>query len=336
MAAGALAVTMRKRTTSQLALIIVGALVAVAVLVFLVGEFVSGPALFTTQVMIGIGTGAVYASLALALVLIFRTTGILNFAQGEMALYSTYLYWYFTAEQSMNPKLALLLVIALSFLGGAAIERVVIRPVEQSSPLVLVIVTIGLFLALNSIVQVQFGSDIKPSVPRTYTQKVYRPGNVQISTDTLVLVGVLVVVCVLLYLLMQKTKLGLAFRSVSSNAESSRLVGVPVGRMLMLGWGLAAALGALAGCLVIPQLGLQASAMQSILVYAFAAAALGGFDSPVGAVVGGLIVGVTQALTTQYVDALNGIELVVPFGLILVVLLVRPQGLFGTPRVERV
>jgi len=291
--------------------------------------------LFLTQLMNGIGNGAIYASLALALVLIYRTTGILNFAQGEMALYSTYLFWYFT-DRGLPVIVAILLTVVLSFIGGAVIERVVIRPVEKSSPLVLVIVTIGLFLALNSIVQVQFGSDIKTNLPRAYPRHVWRPGDVQISTDTLVLVGVLILECLVLYLLFQHTKLGLAFRAVSSNPESSRLAGVPAGRMLMLGWALAAALGALAGCLIIPTLGLQASSMQSILVFSFAAAALGGFDSPVGAVVGGLIVGVAQSLTTQYIKALSDIVLVVPFALILIVLMVRPQGLFGTRRVERV
>jgi branched-chain amino acid transport system permease protein len=291
--------------------------------------------LFLTQLMNGIGNGAIYASLALALVLIYRTTGILNFAQGEMALYSTYLFWYFT-DRGLPVIVAILLTMVLSFVGGAVIERVVIRPVEKSSPLVLVIVTIGMFLALNSIVQVQFGSDIKTNLPRAYPRHVWRPGDVQISTDTLVLVGVLILECLVLYLLFQHTKLGLAFRAVSSNPESSRLAGVPAGRMLMLGWALAAALGALAGCLVIPTLGLQASSMQSILVFSFAAAALGGFDSPVGAVVGGLIVGVAQSLTTQYIKALSDIVLVVPFALILIVLMVRPQGLFGTRRVERV
>jgi branched-chain amino acid transport system permease protein len=291
--------------------------------------------LFLTQLMNGIGNGAIYASLALALVLIYRTTGILNFAQGEMALYSTYLFWYFT-DRGMPVIVAILLTVVLSFIGGAMIERVVIRPVEKSSPLVLVIVTIGMFLALNSIVQVQFGSDIKTNLPRAYPRHVWRPGDVQISTDTLVLVGVLILECLVLYLLFQHTKLGLAFRAVSSNPESSRLAGVPAGRMLMLGWALAAALGALAGCLIIPTLGLQASSMQSILVFSFAAAALGGFDSPVGAVVGGLIVGVAQSLTTQYIKSLSDIVLVVPFALILIVLMVRPQGLFGTRRVERV
>jgi len=290
--------------------------------------------LFLTQSMNGIGSGAVYASLALALVLVFRTTGILNFAQGEMALYSTYLVWYFT-QHDMPVWIAILLAMAISFIGGAAIERVLIRPVEQASPLVLVIVTIGMFLAINSIAQVQFGNDIK-LLPRAYPNKTWLPGNVQISSDTLVLVGVLLAECIILFLLLNRTRIGLAFRAVASNPESSRLVGVPVGRMLMLGWAMAAAIGALAGALVVAPVGLQGASMQSILVYAFASAALGGFDSPLGAVVAGLIVGVAGTMTTQYFHAVHDIELVVPFGLILVVLLVRPSGLFGSTRVERV
>jgi branched-chain amino acid transport system permease protein len=292
--------------------------------------------LFLTQLMNGIGNGAVYASLALALVLIFRTTGILNFAQGEMALYSTYLVWLFT-DRSFPVWVAVLLAMAISFAGGALIERVVIRPVEKSSPLVLVIVTIGMFLAINSIAQVQFGADAK-HLPRAYPGTTWLPGNVQISADTLVLVGVLAVECFVLYLILQRTKLGLAVRAVASNPESSQLLGIPVGTMLMLGWALAAALGALAGALAVPasQPALSAASMQSILVFAFAAAALGGFDSTLGAVVGGLIVGVAQSLTTQYIHPLSDIVLVVPFGLILLVLLVRPSGLFGSRRVERV
>src|SRR4051812_13101810 len=170
--------------------------------------------------MNGIGDGAVYASLAIALVLIFRTTGILNFAQGEMALYSTYLTWFFS-DRGMAVWLAILCSMAISFVGGALIERVVIRPVEQSSPLVLVIVTIGMFLAINSIVQVQFGADAK-HLKRAYTPHVWHPGGVQISADTLVLVGVLVVECALLYLLLQRTKLGLGLRAAASNPASSR------------------------------------------------------------------------------------------------------------------
>jgi len=292
-------------------------------------------ALFFTQLLNGIQNGAVYASLAIALVLIFRTTGILNFAQGEIALYSTYIVWKLTTT-GMPVWLAILIAIVISFVGGALIERIVIRPVERSSPLVIVIVTIGMFLAINSLTQLQFGSG-EQALPSFYPQHTWRPGGVLISSNTLALVSVLAVECLLLYVVLQRTKLGLAFRGVASNPESSRLLGVPVGRILMVGWGLAAAVGAVAGALVVPTTtGLVPSSMQQILVFAFAAAALGGFDSVFGAVVGGMIVGVADALTIGYVHTLRGIDLLVPFGLILLVLLFRPAGLFGSQRVERV
>src|SRR6478736_2999942 len=193
--------------------------------------------LFLSQLMNGIGNGVIYASLALALVLIFRTTGILNFAQGEMAV---------------------------SFVGGAAIERVIIRPVEHSSPLVIVIVTIGLFLSLNALAQLFFGTDAHV-VPRAYPLHVWRFGPLNVSSDTLVLVLILAVECALLYLLLQKTKVGLGLRAISSNADSSRLLGISVGTMLMFGWGLSAALGALSGALIVPQgSGLNSGTMQAI------------------------------------------------------------------------
>jgi branched-chain amino acid transport system permease protein len=291
--------------------------------------------LFLSQVMNGVSAGVIYASLALALVLIFRTTGILNFAQGEMALFSTYVFWKLTTYD-LPVWLCIVITMVISFIGGGLIERVIIRPVEQSSPLVIVIVTIGLFLAFNSLAQLFFGTDSQV-VPRAYQDETWDLGVLTLRSDTLVLVIVLVVECLLLYLLFQRTKLGLALRAVSSNPESSRLIGISVGTMLMFGWALAAALGALSGMLVAPLgSGLSSGLMQTILVFAFAAAALGGFDSVVGAVVGGLIVGIANALTIEYVNALDGIELIVPFGLILGVLLVRPQGLFGSKRVERV
>jgi branched-chain amino acid transport system permease protein len=292
-------------------------------------------ALFFTQLLNGIQNGAVYASLAIALVLIFRTTGILNFAQGEIALYSTYIVWKLTTT-GMWVWLAILIAVAISFVGGALIERIIIRPVERSSPLVIVIVTIGMFLAINSLTQLQFGSG-QQALPSFYPQHTWRPGGILISSNTIALVGVLGVECLLLYVLLQRTKLGLAFRGVAGNPESSRLLGVPVGRILMVGWGLAAAVGGVAGALVVPTTtGLVPSSMQQILVFSFAAAALGGFDSVLGAVVGGLIVGVADALTIGYIHPLAGIDLLVPFGLILLVLLFRPAGLFGTTRVERV
>lgn len=291
--------------------------------------------LFVSQLLNGISAGVIYASLALAIVLIFRTTGILNFAQGEMALFSTYVTWWFV-DQGMSVGLALALSVLVSFVGGALIERVIIRPFEKASPLVIVIATLGLFLALNSLAQVIFGTDAK-QLASVFPDTVWTVGGVRIPLETAGLVVVLAIEGALLWLLFQRTRVGLAFRAVANSSESSRLLGIRVGSMLMLGWGLAAALGAVAGAMVVPTTqALTASSLQGVLVFAFAAAALGGFDSPVGAVVGGLIVGVAHALTIQYLEPLNDIELVVPFGIILVVLLVKPSGLFGSTRVERV
>jgi branched-chain amino acid transport system permease protein len=298
--------------------------------------------LFVEQLLNGVGLGVVYGSVALALVMIFRVTGILNFAQGEMALFSTYISWKFTGE--MPVAVAILLSMAIAFVAGALIERVLIRPVEEArNPLNVVIVTLGLFLALNSLAQLFFGTDpvqMERPWPSGDIQLVDLGGDpITMRNSTIAMVAVLAGECALLWLLLQKTRLGLRLRAVASNPESSRLVGINSGVTLMLGWGLAAAIGALAGSLAAAQQtngSFDSTLMQIVLVYAFAAAALGGFESFIGAVVAGMIVGVSQTLTFQYVDVLDGVELVVPLALILLVLLVRPGGLFGRRTVERV
>jgi branched-chain amino acid transport system permease protein len=288
--------------------------------------------LFVEQFLNGFGNGVVYGSVALALVLIFRTTGVLNFAQGEMALFSTYISWKFTTT-GMPVVAAIALSAAIAFVAGALIERLLIRPVEEArSPLNVVIVTLGMFLGLNSLAQLVFGTD-----PQLMPSPFPSGDVIGIHKETVGLIAVLLAECVVLWLLLQRTRLGLMLRAVSSNADSSRLHGINAGTTLMLGWGLSAALGAIAGSLVASErTGFDASLMQQILVYAFAAAALGGFDSLLGAVVAGVIVGVADSLTIEYVDALDGIEVVLPLALILVVLLVRPTGLFGKRTVERV
>lgn len=292
--------------------------------------------LFLSQTINGVGDGVVYGSVALALVLIYRSTGLLNFAQGEMALFSTYCTWKLT-DMGLPVLAAIAISMAGSFIAGAIIERVLIRPVESGqSPLNAVIVTLGMFLAINSLAQLVFGTDPQ-KMPSPFPAGNVRAGDLVISNGTIGLAAVLVLECVVLWLILQRTRLGLALRAVASNPESSRLVGISSGTMLMVGWALAASIGALAGSLVAARAtGFDASLMQVILIYAFAAAALGGFDSVLGAVVGGLIVGVANALTVQYVSALNGIAIVVPMGLIFGVLLVRPNGLFGRRTVERV
>ncbi len=305
--------------------------------------------LFIRFLLNGVGNGAVYASVALALVLIFRTTGLLNLAQGEMALFSTYFAWWLTSAFGMSIFLAIPVTIVASMAGGAVIERLLIRPVygPGKSPLNVLIVMLGMFLALNALAQLLFSDQAEP-MPKPWPT-VSSPGDptgrdriielfgVRFSIAVVALALALVVECLVLYVLFQRTKVGLKLRAVASNSESARLVGINSSAMLMLGWALAAGLGALAGTLAAADRGsVNPSLMAVILVYAFSAAALGGFDSPVGAVVGGMVVAIAEALTIGYVDALSGIELAVPFGIILLVLLVRPQGLFGRKVVERV
>ena len=291
--------------------------------------------LFFNQVINGIQSGAIYAALALALVLIFRSTSLLNFAQGEMAMFSTFVAW-ILQDNGWPVVVAILVAMALSVVGGAVVERALIRPIGGDNVLAIVIMTIGIFIAVNALAGWIYGTDGRV-FPRVFANdSLVTFGDVTITQETVGILGTLLVVVGLLFLLFQHTKIGLAMRAVASNPESSRLVGIPVGRILMLGWGLAAGLGALAGALAAPQLNLSLNLMQGVLIYAFAAATLGGFDSPLGAVVGGLVVGITQNLAGQYIDFFDGFELASAFLLILIVLLVRPQGLFGRAVVSRV
>jgi branched-chain amino acid transport system permease protein len=172
--------------------------------------------------------------------------------------------------------------------------------------------------------------------PRSFPSGTVGLGGVALSIESLGIIAVLLGVVGLLWLLFQRTRLGLAMRAAAQNPDSSRLVGIRVGRLLMLGWGLAALLGALAGVLVAPRLFLDVNVMGGVLIYAFAGAALGGFDSPLGAVVGSWIIGVTETLAGTYVSAVGAdLKVLVPLAIIFVVLLVRPSGLFGTPEVTR-
>src|SRR5690606_18813775 len=226
--------------------------------------------------------------------------------------------------------------MAVAFVAGAVIERTLIRPMEAGrSPLNVVIVTLGLFLGLNSLAQLVFGTDPQRMPSPFPGGSLSLVGDARVQKDTIGLIVVLLVECAALWLLLNRTTLGLKLRAVAANPDSARLHGIRAGSMLMLGWAMSAALGAVAGSLVAAErTGFDSSLMQTILVYALAAAALGGFDSIWGAVFSGLVVGVADALTIQYVDPLDGIEVVLPLALILVVLVVMPNGLFGKRTVE--
>jgi branched-chain amino acid transport system permease protein len=291
--------------------------------------------LFFQRLVDGIASGAIYGALALALVLIFRSTGLLNFAQGEMAMFATFLTWYL-ADIGLSVWLAVLGSMVVALVGGAAIERVLIRPVEGASPLAIVIVSIGLFIALNALAGYLFGYDGRP-IADLFPSRVFDVGGVRFSSETIGVLAVLLAVCMVLFVIFLRTKVGLALRAVASNPESSSLVGISVGRMLMLGWGMAGALGALAGALLTTKIFIEPNMMLGVLVYAFAAATLGGLDSPPGAVVGGLIVGVAESLAGGYIDWIGSdLKLAVALALILLILLVRPSGLFGSKEIARV
>ncbi len=289
---------------------------------------------FIQLVIDGIAIGSIYGALALALVLIFRSTGIVNFAQGEMAMFSTFVAWALV-QAGLPLGLALLAALAASFAGGMVIERVIIRPVEGEDPLTILIVTLGLFILVNSAAGWIWGFNNR-GFPRALPGGSTKVAGVQLSYESLGIVAVLLAVTGLLWLLFEKTKLGLAMRAAAANPASSRLVGINVGRTLMIGWGLAALLGALAGVLVAPQLFLDVNFMGGVLVYSFAAATLGGFDSPKGAVIGGWIIGVAETLAGDYIGFIGSdLTILVPLAIIFGVLLVRPNGLFGSPEVVR-
>jgi branched-chain amino acid transport system permease protein len=289
---------------------------------------------FIQLVVDGIAIGSIYGALALALVLIFRSTGIVNFAQGEMAMFSTFGAWALV-QAGIPLGFALLLALAASFIGGMVIERVIIRPVEGEDPLTILIVTLGLFILINSLAGWIWGFNNR-GFPRALPDDTATIAGVHVSVESLGIVAVLLVVVGLLFLLFQRTKLGLAMRAAAANPASARLVGIDVGRTLMIGWGLAALLGAVAGVLVAPQLFLDVNFMGGVLVYSFAAATLGGFDSPKGAVIGGWIIGVAETLAGDYIGWIGSdLTILVPLAIIFVVLLVRPNGLFGSPEVVR-
>jgi branched-chain amino acid transport system permease protein len=290
---------------------------------------------FAQQVVSGLATGAIYGSLALALVLIYRSTDVVNFAQGEMAMFTTYIAWELM-HKGLSYWPAFVLTLLIAFGGGVAIERILIRPVEQASPLAIVIVTIGLLIAINGLAGWIWTAEVK-AFPSPFPNRAWDVGGVSLSIQDIGTFGVCVGTVILLWAFFNMTSLGLAMRAVAINPTASRLVGVRVGWMLALGWGLAAVLGAIAGMMAAPTVFLDPNMMLTILIYAFAAAVLGGIDSPVGAVIGGLTLGVLVNLLDTYVSAVSN-ELRLPTALLilLTVLMVRPAGLFGHVVVRRV
>jgi branched-chain amino acid transport system permease protein len=287
------------------------------------------------QIVSGLATGGIYASLALALVLVYRASGVVNFAQGELAMFTTYIALTFT-HHGFSYWEAFFATVAVAFAGGIVLERTAIRPVENAPALSVVIVTIGLLVIFNGLAawiwspQVQF-------FPTGFSNGTVDVGGVTIGWDQAGGIGVTLGMVVVLFLFFRFTRLGLALRAAALAPEAARLLGIRVSWMLALGWGLAAVLGAVSGMLVAPLDLLSPNMMQSVLLYAFAAAVLGGIESPFGAVVGGLGLGVTLNLLGTYVGFVTPeLKLPLALGILVLVLIVRPSGLLGRPAVQRV
>jgi branched-chain amino acid transport system permease protein len=291
---------------------------------------------FFQQVVSGLADGAIFGSLALALVLIYKATEVINFAQGEMAMFTTYIAWSLISHHGFSYWPAFFTTIVIAFVFGVGIHRVVIHPLEKASVLTVVMATIALLVILNGLAAWLWSPELK-FFPSPFPNGSWVVGGVHISKGDVGTLGVTIGCVALLALFFRFTKIGLAMRAGALNPAAARLLGVRTTRLLALGWGFAAALGAVSGMMIAPSAFLEPSMMQAILIYAFAAAVLGGLQSPVGAVVGGLLLGVTLNLLGTYVHFVTSeLRLPVALAVLLVVLLLRPAGLFGRAIVRRV
>ena len=287
---------------------------------------------FLHQVLSGLATGGIYASIALALVMIYQATHHMNFAQGELAMFSTYIAWTLI-DAGMPYWLAFVATLILSFIAGVLIERIIVRPIENSPVLTVVTVFVGLLFILNSMAGFIYGYTIK-SFPSPFPSDAWY-GSSYMSPHEVGMIVVTLAMLALVYLFFRFTPLGLAMRAAAQNPISSRLVGIRVGWMLALGWGLAGTIGAVAGMMAAPIVYLDPTMMDGVLLYGFAAALLGGINNPWGAATGGFLVGVLENLAGAYVVGTE-IKLSVALVIIVGVLLLRPSGLFGRALVTRV
>src|SRR6201747_1302096 len=290
--------------------------------------------LFTNQVLAGIATGAIYACMALAVVMIYQAIDHLNFAQGEMAMFSTFMSW-----QMMQWGIpywgAFVLTLILSFVGGIAIERLLFKPLAKAPILTNVAGFIALYAIINSVAGLIWDFTIKQYPPPFGSSPFL--GSQLTSPHQAGMIGVTLILLLLLFFFFRFTRVGLAMRAAASLPESARLVGINTSWMIALGWGMAAAIGSISGMVIAPGVFLEPNMMLGVLLYGFAAAVLGGLTSPFGAVIGGFLVGIFENLAGTYIPNVgNELKLPIALALIITVLVVNPAVLFGRPIIKRV
>jgi branched-chain amino acid transport system permease protein len=290
--------------------------------------------LFLHQVLAGLATGGIYACMALAVVMIYQAIDHLNFAQGEMAMFSTFIAWQLI-QWGFPYWVAFVLTIGISFIAGVLIERIVLRPLHGQHVVAHVVAFIALLSIFNSTAGFIWDWTIKSFASPFGSGQLF--GQNLISPHDAGMMGVTIVMLVLLYLFFRHTRVGLSMRAAAANPESAQLAGIRVGWMTALGWGMAAAIGSVAGMLIAPVVFLEPNMMLSILLYGFAGAVVGGLTSPGGAVLGGFAVGVIENLAGTYIPVVGReMKLSIALCIIVAVLCVKPSGLFGRPVVTRV
>ncbi|MGB9366808.1 MAG: branched-chain amino acid ABC transporter permease [Xanthobacteraceae bacterium] len=290
--------------------------------------------LFLHQVLAGLATGGIYACMALAVVMIYQAIDHLNFAQGEMAMFSTFIAWQLI-QWGLPYWLAFGATIVISFAAGVLIERIVLKPLHGAHILSHVVAFIALLSILNSTAGFIWDWTIK-NFASPFGSGQFMGQNL-INKHDAGMIAVTVLLLVLLYLFFRHTRIGLAMRAAAANPESAQLAGISVGWMNALGWGMAAAIGSVAGMLIAPVVFLEPNMMLSILLYGFAGAVVGGLTSPGGAVLGGFSVGVIENLAGTYIPVVGReMKLSIALCIIVAVLCVKPSGLFGRPVVTRV
>lgn len=298
-------------------------------------------AIFLDRLFYGLTSGALYVLIALALVVVFRGSKTINFAQGEYALFTCFVAWWLTTK-GWHIIWAMFVAMAVGFVLGVVTERILIRPIARRNEAAVLIVGLGLFTGLNGLDGWIWGPEDKlfpELLPSGIHDYVLVAGS-RLHYDSIGVWVLTALVVVLLSLLLNRTSLGLKMRAVATNAESAALSGVNVGRILSTSWGISSLIGSFAGVLIVPILPpnqLNLSAFFPILIFAAAAALLGGLDSITGAVVGGIVFGVAEAMINGYATFIGGsLQLTVALAIIVVILTIRPTGLFGGKRVERV
>ncbi len=295
-----------------------------------------------------LSNGAVYASLALALTMVFRASGVLNLAQGEMAMLTSYVAallrspadprfrWSneFAALGTPWPVWAAIGgAVVVGLVLGAVIQRFVMAPLDDDGPLPQVGAALGLFLLLNGLAFLWWGPQLRQvgsPFPDGLDDRVVLLG-ARLRYETIGIVATLGATLALLGLVQHRTKLGLAFRAVVSNREGAVLAGIRAGRVLMFGWAVAAGLGALGGGLIAGQVFVGPAMMSRLIVFALAAATLGGLGNPTGAVIGGFVLALLETLLVGYVSFISAdVALIYTLGVLIAVLVIRPGGIFGT------